>query len=108
MKRILILMVSLAFWTSLASAQDEGQGYVRETDPLVLKNLADENETSMPKEIRIGSHRPAWGARVTLLGTNSNLQWNADGGGFTVTIPDHLRANAPCRFAWTIKVTSLK
>jgi alpha-L-fucosidase len=70
--------------------------------------LADDKETAMPKEIRIGSHRPAEGTRVTLLGTDSSLQWKAEGEGFTVTIPDNLRTNAPCRYAWSIKVSRLK
>jgi alpha-L-fucosidase len=69
--------------------------------------LAGENETVMPSEIRVTSHRPAEGARVTLLGASAPLRWRAEGGGFVVTIPERVRANAPCRYAWTIKVSQL-
>ncbi len=69
--------------------------------------LAGPNETVMPKEIRVNSHRPAVGAQVTLLGSNIKLSWKADGNGFIVTIPDELRAKAPCRYAWTIKVSGV-
>jgi alpha-L-fucosidase len=69
--------------------------------------LADENETVMPKEIRVTSHRPAEGARVTLLGASAPLTWRAEGDGFVVRIPESVRVNAPCRYAWTIKVSQL-
>ena len=65
------------------------------------------NEPVMPKEIRVNSHRPSQGAQVTLLGSNIKLSWKADGNGFIVTIPDELRAKAPCRYAWTIKVSGI-
>jgi alpha-L-fucosidase len=70
--------------------------------------LADENETVMPKEIRIASHRPAEGARVTLLGTSAQLTWRAEGDGFVVAIPGSVRVKAPCRYAWAIKVSTLR
>jgi alpha-L-fucosidase len=69
--------------------------------------LAGPNETVMPKEIRVNSHRPSVGAQVTLLGSNIKLSWKTDVNGFIVTIPDELRTKAPCRYAWTIKVSSL-
>jgi len=70
--------------------------------------LADENETVMPKEIRIASHRPVEGARVTLLGTSAQLTWRAEGDGFVVAIPGSVRVKAPCRYAWAIKVSTLR
>jgi len=69
--------------------------------------LAGTNETVMPKEIHVNSHRPAVGAQVTLLGSDIKLSWRADGNGFTVAIPDELRTKAPCRYAWTIKVSGV-
>jgi alpha-L-fucosidase len=70
--------------------------------------LAGENESAIPREIRVSSHRPAEGAQVTVLGSNSNLPWKADGSGFVVTIPNDLRVHPPCRYAWTIKVSSVR
>lgn len=70
--------------------------------------LAAENESEMPREIRINSHRPSEGARVTILGSSVAVPWKPDGTGFVVTIPDRLRTSVPCLYAWTIKVSSLK
>jgi alpha-L-fucosidase len=70
--------------------------------------LADEAETALPAVIRIASRRPADGARVTLLGTSVPLAWRPDGAGFIVSIPAGLRGKAPCRYAWTIKVDTLR
>jgi alpha-L-fucosidase len=69
--------------------------------------LAGPNETVMPKEIRVNSHQPSVGAQVTLLGSNLKLSWKADGNGFIVAVPDELRAKAPCRYVWTIKVSGV-
>jgi alpha-L-fucosidase len=68
--------------------------------------LADATETVMPAEIRVASHRPPSGAAVTLVGSSARLQWKADGGGFVVSIPEAVRTNPPCQYAWTIKVAS--
>ena len=70
--------------------------------------LADAAEADMPKEIRVTSHRPADGAKVTLLGTSARLPWKAEGNGFVVTIPDELRANPPCQYAWAIKISRVR
>ena len=71
--------------------------------------LADLAEAAMPAEIRVASHRPSDGARVTLLGTTAKLEWKADGtNGFVVAIPPSSRAAPPCQYAWTIKVSKLR
>jgi alpha-L-fucosidase len=62
----------------------------------------------MPAEIKITSHQPAKRAKVTLLGASKKLKWKSDGEGFVVTIPDELRNNPPSKFAWTLKVSSVK
>jgi alpha-L-fucosidase len=71
--------------------------------------LADDNERTMPAEIRVSSHRPADGAQVTLVGSNARLHWKPDGAsGFVVSFPPSLAAAPPCPFAWTIKVSKVK
>lgn len=67
--------------------------------------LADEQETTMPTEIRVTSYKPAAGAGVTLLGSKTRLAWKAEGNGFVVTIPESLRANPPCQHAWVLKMS---
>ena len=71
--------------------------------------LADAEERAMPAEIRVASHRPADGARVTLLGSSEPLAWRADGpNGFAVPIPAAVRSAPPCRHAWTIRVSRVQ
>jgi alpha-L-fucosidase len=70
--------------------------------------LADTPDAGLPREMRVTSHQPAPGAEVTLLGSAAPLSWKPDGTGFVVTIPDQVRANPPCRHAWTIKVSRIR
>jgi len=70
--------------------------------------LADATETTMPATIRITTHRPAPGARVTLVGgNNAALDWSAEGGGFVVKVPEAVRAAAPSQYAWAVRVSAL-
>jgi alpha-L-fucosidase len=79
--------------------QDSGSAY--------FLYLAAEDEKSMPAEISVKSHRPARGARVTLLGHNRTLKWRPEGNGFVVSIPESLRSVPPCGYVWTLKVSAL-
>ena len=69
--------------------------------------LCGEDETTMPPEIIISSHRPAKGAKVTLLGFSGTLKWIPSGEGFKVVIPEKLRKNPPCKYVWTLKVSQV-
>lgn len=69
--------------------------------------MAGEAEEEMPAEITITSHRPSPGAEVSLLGAKKPLKWRRDGKGVKVLIPENLRRNPPCRFAWTIRVSEV-
>lgn len=70
--------------------------------------LAAEGEEEMPAEITVPSHRPAPGAKVTLLGAKGELKWKKQGNGFTVSIPDKLRKAPPCRYAWAVTVSEVE
>jgi len=64
---------------------------------------------AMPKTAAIGAHRPAAGARVTLLGAGVRLPWGrSPGGGFIVEFPERVRRAPPCRHAWVVKVSALE
>jgi alpha-L-fucosidase len=70
--------------------------------------LAGADETTMPAAIRVTTHRPAAGARVTLVGAaGTQLEWTPEGSGFVVKVPEPVRASAPSRYAWAIKVSAL-
>jgi alpha-L-fucosidase len=70
--------------------------------------LADERESQVPSEIRVGSGRPADGASVTLLGSPAALSWRPEGSGFVVSVPESVRTAAPGRYAWTLKVSRMR
>lgn len=69
--------------------------------------MADEDEKQMPAHISIQSHRPADNAAVKLLGDDRELEWETEGEGFRVIIPENLRKNPPSDYAWTVKVSEL-
>jgi alpha-L-fucosidase len=66
------------------------------------------SDGAMPAEVAIDSHQPAAGAKVTLLGARGRLAWRPSGRGFTVTFPEELRRDPPCRHAWAVRVSALK
>ncbi len=73
---------------------------------LYLVYLGGKEETGPPVEIALSSHRPPEGARVTLLGYGGALPWEPRGKGFAVKIPRPARDHPPCKYAWTLKVSS--
>jgi alpha-L-fucosidase len=70
--------------------------------------LAEENEPEMPAKIWLSSIAPDKNANLTLLGFEGELKWERVGNGFVVTIPESLRNNPPCNYAWTIKISNLE
>jgi alpha-L-fucosidase len=65
--------------------------------------LADEEEKQPPEEIRISSFVPRIGSTVTMLGVKKPMSWERSGGGFTIHVPEPVRVNPPCRYAWTFR-----
>ena len=70
--------------------------------------LAEENESSMPSKIWLSSIQPKKGAKVTLLGLDKTLDWEKSGNGFYVDIPEKMRKNPPCKYAWVVEISSIE
>jgi alpha-L-fucosidase len=66
--------------------------------------LADENATQLPATIELSSFVPREGSRIRLLGSNAKLAWEKQGKGVVIRIPETVRQNPPCRFAWTFTI----
>jgi alpha-L-fucosidase len=67
------------------------------------------DEKEMPAKIMIISHRPKGKSKVTLLGYDKPLEWEAvENGGCEITIPKEIRKNPPCDFVWTIKMAKIE
>ena len=44
---------------------------------------------------------------ITMPGVKGKLKWKAVGDGFEVIIPERVRNNPPCKYAWVFKVSAL-
>ena len=66
--------------------------------------LADEPETEIPRYLSMTTWSPPDGATMTLLGTSQPLHWERAGTGFVVEVPETLRRDPPCAYAWAIKI----
>ncbi len=69
--------------------------------------LGDKSEKIPPSKIWCSSVCPAEGAAVTIPGTKKKLEWEKTGAGFLVNIPESIRQNPPCNYAWTIKISKI-
>jgi alpha-L-fucosidase len=69
--------------------------------------LGGDNEQSPPSKISLSSIAPARDADISMLGVDGTLEWEQVGEGFVVEIPNSVRKNPPCRFAWTLKISGI-
>jgi alpha-L-fucosidase len=68
--------------------------------------LANENEKTVPPQIKLSSISPARNANVTFLGTKENLKWERVGAELSILIPESIRKNPPCEHAWVFKISA--
>ena len=62
----------------------------------------------LPETISIRSHKPLPDAAVSLLGTDEELDWEVKEYGLEIHVPEELRNNPPCRYAWTFEVSGIE
>ena len=70
--------------------------------------LADENEQCPAATVSISSFAHIAGCKITMLGVNESLQWKQTDKGCTISIPESIRNNPPCRYAWVFKISKEK
>lgn len=70
--------------------------------------LANDNEKSPPSKIWLNTIQPTNHAKLTMLGAKGELKWERVGEGFVADIPESVRDNPPCQYAWTIKISQIK
>ncbi len=71
--------------------------------------VGDVNEPKLPEEIKVSGVYPASGTKVIMLGANgeikeAGLKWKRKGNGVVIDIPDQLRDNPPCKYAWVLRI----
>jgi alpha-L-fucosidase len=62
--------------------------------------LADAGETAPPARLSLRAFTPPAGTTVTMLGVAAPVPWRPDPAGFTIEVPESVRAEPPCRHAW--------
>jgi alpha-L-fucosidase len=65
--------------------------------------LADENDKQPPESITIKAFTPKAGSEVLMLGVGEPLKWEKGTEGFVIHLPDSVRNNPPCDYAWTFR-----
>jgi alpha-L-fucosidase len=66
--------------------------------------LAAEDEKALPEKILLGGVSPKPGARITLLGSNSPLDYHTSEQSCEVIIPTAAAAAPYCEHAWVLKI----
>lgn len=76
----------------------------RDNHTMYLIYKANKNESTMPSKITINSIQIVKNSEVTLLGYKSSIKWEKTKDGFEILLPEKIRKNPPCKYAWTIRV----
>ena len=66
--------------------------------------LGSENENAPPPIISMTEWSPPVGAKITALGLNGFLDWEMNGEGFLLHVPDNLQNMPPRKYAWVFRV----
>ncbi|MDD4053076.1 MAG: alpha-L-fucosidase, partial [candidate division Zixibacteria bacterium] len=70
--------------------------------------LADESEKQPPETMTITAFAPKAGSPVMMLGVTEPLKWEKIATGFVVHLPESVRTDPPCSYAWTLCFTPEK
>ncbi|MEZ5357718.1 MAG: alpha-L-fucosidase [Candidatus Zixiibacteriota bacterium] len=62
--------------------------------------LPADSAASLPEEISIPSFTPQDGSDVIMLGINEKMTWEKSGNGCIIHVPESIRNNPPCKYAW--------
>jgi len=67
--------------------------------------LADENENTMPEKIVLKECRIPPNSTIELLGSDDEIKLKEINDGDEIIIPEAVRNNPPCKYAWTFKIS---
>ncbi len=66
--------------------------------------LGSENENTPPPVISMTGWSPTAGAKITAVGLDGFINWEKNGEGFVLHVPEKLQITPPCKYAWVFKV----
>jgi len=88
-----------------------GRGNIRFTykddDSVNIIYLAGEDEKIIPENLTVEKLKVKNVSQIKLLGSNQILEWEKSGSTIQISIPDELRNNPPCNYAWVFEVKAL-
>ncbi len=92
--------------TRAVAPYKEGQlCYTRSPDRSVnVILLNSESQPGLPTSITVPSFQPLTGSKVTMFGVEKPLEWSISDKGCVIRIPESVRANPPCQFAWAFRL----
>ncbi len=64
--------------------------------------VGNDSSAVLPGEISIAAFQPKPGSTVSMMGVKKRLDWEPRGKGFVVHIPNSVREEPPCKYAWTL------
>ncbi len=80
----------------------------KNTNTVYAIYMADENEKTIPAEIMLYSFTPKSGTEVSLLGYEKSLKWEKVGNGTLIHLPNEIKENPPCKYAWALKINEIE
>jgi alpha-L-fucosidase len=78
--------------------------FTQKEDTAYVFYLSDREEKELPSKIFVSSQQPKPGSKVYFLGYNKALTWEKVNNGVIIYIPDSVRKNPPCKYAWCFKM----
>ena len=67
--------------------------------------LADEAESEIPSEIVLEKLKLDQINDIQIFGSDTSIEWEKSGRKVKINIPDSIRENPPCDFAWVFKIS---
>ena len=90
---------------AIAPYKDGQAGLTHKKDGSVYAiYMAENGETKPPAAITLASITPHKRMHISMLGVEGKLQWEKRGNGIVVFIPEAVRENPPCKYAWTLQI----
>lgn len=68
---------------------------------------AGEGETAPPANLLISGITLPKGSEIVMLGYDKRLKWQQEGNEVSISVPEAIRRQPPCRFAWAFRMKGL-
>jgi len=74
----------------------------------IYLDQSDDISKKLPESFTVKGVFAAKNAKLTLLGSTSNLKWQNTEEGVKILVPEKIRKNLPCDLAWTVKISGIQ